>query len=93
MNDQLLHEVNKKLDRLLAILDGSEEGENEALFLYCIRENLKGNRKPLDMYGRDGRNIPQRFSIPPNITFKAHEKATAKQLSDSVMRKERMASP
>ena len=83
MNDQLLTEVNRKLDRLLAILDGPEEGENEALFIHCIKENLKGNRAPLEAYGNRGGKIPKRFSLRPEGSLKSRGKSTGNQPSET----------
>jgi len=54
-----LDQIEPKLDRLLTILDGPEEGENEALYLHCIKEFVKGNRAPLEAYGNRGGKIPR----------------------------------
>lgn len=56
----LLTAVIQKLDRLLSILGGPEEGLNEALYLHCIREFTKGNRAPLEAYLKRGGKIPKR---------------------------------
>ena len=74
-----LDRIEPKLDRLLAILDGPEEGENEALFIHCIKENLKGNRAPLEAYGNRSGKIPKRFSLRPESSLKARGQATGNQ--------------
>jgi hypothetical protein len=58
--EKLLIDLNRKLDRLLTILDGPEEGCNESLFLHCIRESVNGNGEPLEAYMKRGGKIPKR---------------------------------
>lgn len=48
---ELLTQVNRKLERLLSILD-QEGGEDEAVYQFCIRQADKGNWKPLNAYLR-----------------------------------------
>ena len=75
--------IMPKLDRLLAILDGPEEGENEALYLHCLKEFIKGNRAPLEAYGKRGGKIPKHFSLRPEGSLKARGKATGNQPDSS----------
>ena len=58
MNDQLLTEVNDNLKELISILKGPNE--DEAQYLHCIRELVRGNRKPLDAYIGSGKRVPAR---------------------------------
>jgi len=48
-------EVNEKLDRLLAILEGPDM-EKERLE-FCLKESHRGNWKPLEEYKRRGGKI------------------------------------
>ena len=57
-------ELNLKIDlmipmltRLLAILE-PEEAADDALYMQCVREDVRGNRKPIDAYLRRGGKIP-----------------------------------
>jgi hypothetical protein len=59
-HEDLLTQVNHKLDRLLAILE-PKEAEDDALYLHCVREILAGNRKPMDAYLRRGGKVPQKY--------------------------------
>ncbi len=66
MNEKILNEVSHKLDRLLAILDPGKP-EDEALYMHCVREAARGNRKPMDVFLRRGGKIPH-VEAPTKVT-------------------------